>query len=186
MPRPRRLAPLLLMVRAPVAHGLLQSACVGTTWVADLPAAGFMWLLVVRRGLVQSLRNRLPAMLHLGFLCYAIASSLYGAQSLLNRGESPKPRPGATARAPWVVHLAPGGDGHPRHLRPLGSRACSRNVDAAAIPAAAATPARIAGQILPWRFGMRVATALWCASLLPWSMKYAPVFWRPSVDARPG
>jgi uncharacterized protein involved in response to NO len=180
---------LAIMVGAPTAHGVLEAADLsGATWPVDLTAAVFIWLLVVRWGLVQSLRNRLLAMLHLGFVWYAIAFSLFGAQSLL----------AATGHA--TLGLAP--------LHAITMGFCTSLLVAMVTRVTCghsgrvlaadtwtwrlflllqfATLARIAGEIVPGRLWMLAAIALWCASLLPWCAKYAPAYWQPRTDGRPG
>ena len=53
------------------------------TWIVDLPVAALMLWLTVRWGFMQSLANRLLAMLHIGFVWYGIGFLLAGAHSLL-------------------------------------------------------------------------------------------------------
>ena len=73
-----------VMVGGALAHGAIEAlGPENATWLVDLPAAAFLWILVLRWGIVQSLANRLLAMLHFGFVWYAIALTLFGVQSLL-------------------------------------------------------------------------------------------------------
>lgn len=75
---------LSLLVGGSYLHGLLDYA--GTTrwmWLVDGPMAFITFTIVWRWGLMQSLRNRLLAMLHLSFLWLAIAYTLYFVQALL-------------------------------------------------------------------------------------------------------
>jgi uncharacterized protein involved in response to NO len=158
------------------------------TWVVDLPAAALMLWLTVRWGLVQSLANRLLAMLHLGFVWYGIGFLLAGAHSLL---------------------VAAGGAGiplAPLHALTIGFASsllmamvtrvtCGHS--GAALAADALTwrlfallqltaVVRVAAETLPGRGWLAVAGLLWAAALVPWCVKYAPVYWRPRADGRPG
>jgi uncharacterized protein involved in response to NO len=69
------------------AQGPLQGGA-GTVWtatrgVAELAAGGVLIWLAVVWGLVQSLKNRLLAMLHIGFLWFGLSLVLGGASQLL-------------------------------------------------------------------------------------------------------
>jgi len=180
---------LAIVVGAALAHGALEAlAPAHATWLVDLPAALFLWLLVWRWGIVQSLANRLLAMLHLGFVWYAIALTLFGAQSLV----------GATGYA--VLGLAP------LHALTMGfctsllmamvtRVTCGHSGRTLAADAWTwrlflllqfATLSRIAAEIVPGRGWLPAAIVLWCLSILPWCAKYAPMYWRPRIDGRPG
>ena len=75
---------LVAMIGAPVAHGVLEGMeRAAWTWIVDLPVAALMLWLTVRWGFMQSLANRLLAMLHIGFVWYGIGFLLAGAHSLL-------------------------------------------------------------------------------------------------------
>ena len=130
---------LALMVGAPLLHATI--AGVGRadwTWVVDLPAAGALLLVTLRWGFVQSMRNRLLAMLHLGFVWYGTGFLLAGVGSLL--ALTRRHRPGARAAARDDDRLrvvAAARDGHPRHvrtLRPHAGRGCAH---VAPVPVAA-------------------------------------------------
>jgi uncharacterized protein involved in response to NO len=45
---------------------------------------------------------------------------------------------------------------------------------------------RISAEILPGRGWLLMAALLWCVCFVPWCIKYAPVYWRPRSDGRPG
>jgi uncharacterized protein involved in response to NO len=49
-----------------------------------------------------------------------------------------------------------------------------------------ATLSRIAAEIVPGRGWLPAAIVLWCLSILLWCAKYAPMYWRPRIDGRPG
>jgi len=77
---------LAAMVAAPVAHGLVDAAGLSAwTFVVDLPVAILMIAVTVRWGIVQSLANRLLAMLHLGFVWFGTGFALYAISSLAER-----------------------------------------------------------------------------------------------------
>ena len=46
--------------------------------------------------------------------------------------------------------------------------------------------ARVASAVLPGQAWLALAAVLWAAAFVPWCVKYAPVYWRPRVDGRPG
>ena len=74
---------LIAMVAGSWLHGALEFF--GTTrwlWIIDGPMAFIGFTIVWRWGIVQSLRNRLLAMLHLSFVWLAIGYTLSFAQSL--------------------------------------------------------------------------------------------------------
>ena len=81
---------LAAMVAAPVAHGLFEAAGLSSwSFVVDLPAAVLMIAVTVRWGLVQSLVNRLLAMLHLGFVWFGAGFALAAVSSLAERFGAP-------------------------------------------------------------------------------------------------
>ena len=70
-----------LISAAPVAHGVLDGmGQTAWTWIIDLPAAALTLWLTVRWGFVQSLRNRLLLMLHIGFVWYGLGFLLMTSQ----------------------------------------------------------------------------------------------------------
>jgi uncharacterized protein involved in response to NO len=180
---------LAVMTGAPVVHGLLQAAGFSAaTWLVDLPAAGLMGLLLVRWRHAQALGPRMLSMLYAGFCWYAIALSLFAAQSLLAAlGHS------ALGLAPLHA-LAIGFCGSllmamvTRVVLGRSGRTVAGDTWTARLflLLQLATLARVAAEIVPGRFAMLAAIVLWCASLVPWCARYAPVCWRPRSDRRAG
>ncbi|HXX84903.1 MAG TPA: NnrS family protein [Casimicrobiaceae bacterium] len=180
---------LAIMVGAAPAHGALAAfGPDNSTWLVDLPAAVFLWLLVWRWGIVQSLANRLLAMLHLGFVWYAIALTLFGVQSLLGLSGY-----GVLGLAP--LHALTMGFCTSLLMAMVTRVTCGHSGRILAADAwtwrlflllQLATLSRIAAEIIPGRGWLPAAILLWSLSILPWSAKCAPVYWRPRIDGRAG
>ena len=180
---------LSVMVGAALAHAALSVLGLdGVTWLTDLPAAAFLWLLVLRWGLVQSLRNRLLAMLQLGFAWYAIAMTLFGAQSLLSMI-------GYRALGLAPLHALTMGFCTSLLLAMITRVTCGHSGRTLAADTwtwrlflllQLAALARVAAETAPGYGWLLSTVLLWCASVLPWCAKYAPIYWRPRVDGQPG
>jgi uncharacterized protein involved in response to NO len=180
---------LAAMVGAPVAHGVLDGAGLAAwTWLVDLPAAALMLWLTVRWGLAQSLANRLLAMLHLGFVWYGIGFLLAGAHSLLvAAGGAGMPLASLHALAigfassllmAMVTRVTCGHSGATLAADALTWRLFALLQLTAIV--------RVVVETFPGRSGLAVAGLLWAAAFVPWCFKYAPVYWRPRADGRPG
>lgn len=180
---------LAVLAGAPGAHAIVVAVGFESwSWLVDLPAAALLLWLVLRWGLVQSLRVRLLAMLHLGFLWYGIGFLLAGAHSLaLLAGGSGAPLAAthalgigfaASLLMAMVTRVTCGHSG-----RTLAADAVTwrlfQLLQAAAV-------VRIAADALPGRAWLVAAAALWVAAFVPWCAKYAPVYWRARADGRPG
>ena len=75
---------LIAMVLGAWLHGMLEYfGAARWLWIVDGPMAFICFIMVWRWGLVQSLTNRLLAMLHLSFVWLAIAYLLSFVQALL-------------------------------------------------------------------------------------------------------
>lgn len=180
---------LALMVGAPVAHAALAAAgLTGWTWLVDLPAAAVMLAITVRWGFVQSMSNRLLAMLHVGFVWYGVGFLLAGASAL------------------WVLAGGRGLGLAPLHALTIGFAAsllvamvtrvtCGHSGRTLAADALtwrlfqllqAAAVLRIGGELFGSGAWLVAAALAWAACLVPWVAKYAPVYWRPRPDGRPG
>jgi uncharacterized protein involved in response to NO len=180
---------LSVMIGAALVHAALSALGVdGVTWLTDLPAAAFLWLLVLRWGLVQSLRNRLLAMLQLGFAWYAIAMTLFGAQSLLSMV-------GYRALGLAPLHALTMGFCTSLLLAMVTRVTCGHSGRTLAADTwtwrlflllQLAALLRVAAETAPGYGWLLSAVLLWCASVLPWCAKYAPIYWRARVDGRPG
>jgi uncharacterized protein involved in response to NO len=180
---------LAAMVGAPVAQGLGEALGLhGFVWLVDLPAAALMLWLTFRWGLVQSMRNRLLAMLHLGFVWYGIGFALAGMQSLaVLAGNAGAPLAALHALAigfaasllmAMVTRVTCGHSGRTLAADTLTWR-LFQLLQATAL-------VRVAAELLAGPLWLAVAAVLWVGAFVPWCFKYAPVYWRPRADGRPG
>lgn len=180
---------LAAMVAAPVTHGAAEAFGLGAyTWIVDLPAAALMSWLTLRWGLVQSLRNRLLAMLHVGFVWYGIGFLLAAAHSLaLLAGGAGAPLAALHALAigfaasllmAMVTRVTCGHSGRTLAADALTWR-LFQLVQAAAL-------VRVAAEVLHGGAWLAVAAGLWAVAFVPWCLKYAPVYLRSRADGRPG
>lgn len=183
-----------------IAHGLLSPgwalganpAFDGLRLAVATAAAGLLLFVAWRWGVVQSLRNRLLAMLHLGFLWLGIALALYawnGAAQLVGLpqaglGLAPLHALtmgffGSVAFA-MVTRVTAGHGGR--------SLAADDLIWALFWTLQAAVLARILAAAWPAQahWLAMLAMALWCAALLPWALRNTLVYLRPRVDGRPG
>ncbi|MCP5270831.1 MAG: NnrS family protein [Burkholderiaceae bacterium] len=151
-------------------------------------AAGLGWtLLALRWGLLHSLRNRLLAMLHLGFVWLGVAMGLaavsHGLQAAGQPGLGLAPLHaytmgflGSTLVA-MVTRVSAGHSGR------------SLAVDTGAWVLFWVLQAAVIGRImsdiaqLPW---LTWAAVTWAAALLPWGLRHLAWYGRPRVDGRPG
>jgi uncharacterized protein involved in response to NO len=180
---------LALLAGAPTAHGILSgSGLAGATWVVDLPAAALLAWLVWRWGIVQSLRNHLLAMLHVGFLWYAIGFLLAGVQSLVVAG-------GGLGAPLAPLHALTVGFAGSLMMAMVTRVTCGHSGRTLAADALTwglfqllqvTAIVRVGAGILPGSGWLAAAALLWCACFVPWCVKYAPVYWRPRADGRPG
>lgn len=180
---------LAVMVGAPVLHGIaLLAGGEGLAWLVDFPAGVFLLVLAVRWGFVQSMSNRLLAMLHIGFLWYGAGFFLAGANSL------------------WELTHGPSLGLAPLHAMTIGF-ASSLLVAMVTRVTCGHSGRTLAADAITWRLFelLQVAALLrigadllgnsglllgaivfWAACLVPWAVKYAPVYWRPRADGRAG
>jgi len=177
------------MIAAPLAHGLLEGAGLAAwTWAVDLPAAALLLWLALRWGLVQSLRNRLLAMLHIGFVWYGIGFVLAGAHSLALQA-------GGAGIALAPLHALAIGFASSLLMAMVTRVTCGHSGTTLAADVLTwrlfvllqfAAVARVGAEVLPGRGWLAVAGMLWVAAFVPWCVRYAPVYWRPRADGRPG
>jgi len=180
---------LSALTGAPIAHGILDAAGLAAwTWLLDFPAAALLFWLTLRWGLMQSLANRLLAMLHLGFLWYAIGFLLAGVHSLLVRS-------GGIGIPLAPVHALTVGFASALLMAMVTRVTCGHSGRTLAADTLTwrlfqllqlTAVVRISAEILPGRGWLLMAALLWCACFVPWCIKYAPVYWRPRSDGRPG
>jgi uncharacterized protein involved in response to NO len=180
---------LSAMVGAPLAHGTLQALGLEAwTWSVDLPVGALMVWLTVRWGFAQSMSNRLLAMLHVGFLWYGIGFALSGVQSLLWFAGSP-----GLGYAP--LHALTIGFASSLLVAMVTRVSCGHSGRTLAADAVtwrlfqllqAAAVLRVAAELAANTAVLAVVALVWVGAIVPWCAKYAPVYWRPRIDGRPG
>jgi uncharacterized protein involved in response to NO len=158
------------------------------TWPVDLPAAVLTLWLTFRWGLVQSLRNRLLAMLHLGFVWYGLGFLLAGASSLSQLAGG-----GGLGLAP--LHALTIGFAASLLLAMVTRVTCGHSGRTLAADAVTwrlfqvlqlAALCRVAADALPGYAAYVAAVLAWSTCFVIWSVKYAPSYWRRRADGRPG
>jgi len=180
---------LVAMIGAPVAHGVLEGMeQAAWTWIVDLPAAALMLWLTIRWGFVQSLANRLLAMLHIGFVWYGIGFLLAGAHSLLVLAGFPGLPAGSlhalaigfasSLLMAMVTRVTCGHSGR--------TLAADRLTWALFALLQLTAVVRLGAAIASTPAWLAVAGLLWIGAFVPWCAKYAPVYWRVRADGRPG
>lgn len=189
----RPYGPLWAMVSGCLAHAILATAGLDQwTWLADIPLAAMALWFSARWGIARALRDRLLAMLHIGFLWSSLAFALHAADSLLglfdsrfNLGLAPLHALGMGFFGAILIGMASrvtlGHSG--RTLKADGlTWAVFWSIQAAAL-------ARMIADLLPSPIAdrpMLAAALLWLISILPWAWRYAPWLWRPRADGKPG
>ncbi len=187
----RPYGPLYAMVAAAVAHGLLEATGHSTlTWLADLPLAGIAFWFITRWGIARSFGVRLLAMLHIAFVWAGGAFLLYALDSLarfLDLG--------------WSAGLAPlhalGIGFFSAMLLGMASRVTlghsGRPLEADGITWAlfwlvqGAALVRMLPDVLPLSHSLiPLAGGIWLVAFGIWAWKYAPAYWRPRADGKPG
>jgi uncharacterized protein involved in response to NO len=191
---------LVALLCVVLGHALLSLAepvglpALGRTLRALIDAAGGLLVLYVawRWGAVQSLRHRLLAMLHIGFLWLGIALLMYAASDLAI----------ALGHAAWSLGHAP------LHVLTMGFFGSVMLAMVTRVTAGhggrklvaddltwalywmlqAAVIVRVIAEIAPaWRTAaLLAAIALWCAAVLPWAARSMPVYLKARADGRPG
>lgn len=183
---------LYLLLACLLAHGLLVLAGLGLwTWSVDLPGAAMVFHLSARWRLRASFVVPLLGMLHAAFLWLGIALALYALQSA------------ARLAGHELLGLAP------LHAMSIGffssmllgmaSRvtlghagrdlAADRLTLAVFVGLQVITLLRIAADLLPVAAAgtlLLLAALGWLTGFGAWFLRYAPAYWRPRVDGRPG
>lgn len=182
---------LWTMLAACLGHGALTLAELPAwTWLADLPLAMLAFWLTSRWGIARSLGVRLLAMLHIAFVWAALAFALFALDSLsalLGLGYS-------FGHAPLHA-LAIGFFGG--ILVGMASRVSlghsGRKLEADAVTwwlfwlVQATALVRMAPELLPLPYRLVAGSAaLWLLAFMPWAIKFAPLYWRPRADGKPG
>lgn len=193
---------LWLMIACSAGHGVLQLPETGPryTWLPDFPLAVSAAYLSLTWGLLRSFRVHLLAVLHIAFAWLPVAMLLYGLQSLalfISGGGS------------WVLGLAPlhalgigyfagmvlgmasrvtlGHSGRPLVMDQftwqifLGFQFAALfrilpDILAAIFPATAGMG-----------LGLYLLAGLaWLVRFTLWATRFAPIYWRPRIDGKPG
>ncbi|MBE0620178.1 MAG: NnrS family protein [Burkholderiales bacterium] len=182
---------LWCFLAASVGHGALELAGWSRyAWMLDAPAAVFLLWLGLRWGLLQSLRIRLLAMLHVGFVWLGIAYALYAADGILAlmgaRGFGLTPLHAAAMGFAATLMFAM----VTRVTRGHSGRSLTAD-DATWLLfwlLQAATMLRLLSELWPQRNAWLVTAAIlaWLATFASWAWKYVPVYLRPRADGKPG
>jgi len=182
---------LWCFVGAAAAHGALELADLGRyAWIVDGPAALFLLWLGLRWGLLQSLRIRLLAMLHLGFVWLGLAYALSAIDAALGlvgmRGLGLAPLHAVTMGFAASVMFAM----VTRVTR--GHSGNSLTADDATWRLfwllQAATLLRLGAELWPQWYAWLVTAAIlaWLTAFAGWAWKYVPVYLRPRADGKAG
>lgn len=189
----RPYAPLWGVLAAGLGHGLLNLAGrPELTWPLDLAGAAVVFWFAARWGVSRGARQvRLLAMLHIAFLWAGTSFALYGVDSLArfaglawNAGQAPVHALGIGFFATMLIGMA--------SRVTLGHSGRKLEADAAtwrlfwlvqAMALARMLPDLVPA--LPDRL-TTLAGLLWLLAFGLWAWKYAPMYWRPRVDGKPG
>lgn len=189
---------LWLMLACSVGHGIFQlsEAASFYVWIFDLTLAACALYLSFTWGLLRSFRIRLLAVLHIAFAWLGLAMLLYGTQNLvlfISEGKS------------WILGLAPlhalaigyfagmvlgmasrvtlGHSGQPLVLDKF-SWLLFLGFQAAAL--FRILPDVISAALDLARGAYLVAGMIWLICFTLWAIRYAPLYWRPRADGKPG
>ncbi|MFN3564508.1 MAG: NnrS family protein [Burkholderiaceae bacterium] len=177
----------------PVAGVLLPSRSIQALRLAvDVAGAALLFFVAWRWGVVQSLRNRLLAMLHLGFVWLGIALALYAWNQAAVLLDAPDASIGlaplhaltmgffGTVMLAMVTRVTAGHGGR--------ALAADRSTWVLFWRLQIAVLARVAAEAAPahgvWL--TPAAIALWCVVFVTWAARSLPIYLKPRIDGRPG
>ncbi len=182
---------LWCFLAASVGHGAMELANLSRiAWLLDAPAAAFLLWLGLRWGLMRSLRIRLLAMLHLGFVWLGIAYALYAANAVLAflgaRGIGLAPLHAATMgfvgsiTFAMVTRVTCGHSGRPLAADDMTWRLFWL--------LQTATLLRLGPEFWPQAYAWLMTAAIfaWLVAFAGWAWKYIPAYLRPRADGKPG
>ena len=189
----RPYGPLWALLAGGVLHGGLELAGHGPwAWPVDLVMAAVVFWFSARWGVALGLRQvRLLAMLHAGFLWAGAAFVLFGLDGLAGvldlgwrAGQAPVHALGIGFFAAMLIGMA--------SRVSLGHSGRKLEADSATwglfwlVQAVALL--RMLPELAPAVPGRLVTLAglLWLLAFGLWAWKYAPMYWRPRLDGRPG
>lgn len=191
---------LAAFVSIVVGHGLLPVAAVllpsqpiqALRLAVDVFGAALLFFVAWRWGVVQSLRNRLLAMLHLGFFWLGIAFALYAWNQAVVLLDAPAASIGlaplhaltmgffGTVLLAMVTRVTAGHGGR--------TLAADRLTWVLFWLLQVAVLARVAADAAP-TYGVWLtpaAIALWCVVFVTWAARNLPIYLKPRIDGRPG
>lgn len=193
----RPYALLWLMLACSVGHGLLQLLGMPQyAWWVDLPLAGCALYLSWAWGLLRSFSVSLLAVLHISFAWLSVSMLLFATQSLmmwLNEGGpiwfglAPLHALGIGYFASMVLGMASrvtiGHSGRPLVL--------DHSTWLLFLGFQAAVLFRILPDIIPPAAPLApmlysLAGLIWLVCFTLWASRFAPIYWRPRVDGKPG
>jgi len=160
----------------------------------DLPLAGIGLLLSWRWDFLRSFQARLLAILHLAFLWFGIGMALYALESLLllggsglSLGRAPLHALGigmlASMTLAMVSRVTLGHSGRELIADRWLWLCCWGLHLSALLRVLGDLPVTSDLLLIPTNL---LAASLWLASVIPWSVRFAPIYLRPRVDGRPG
>ena len=160
-------------------------------WLADLPAA----LVAVRLAMLwwsrAALANRMLSVLHVAFAWLGVAFALFALQSMFWKAV-----PGFLGQAPlhaltlgffasmligMASRVTMGHSGRPVAADDAMWRAFWMMQAAAAVRVISELPALPGAHALMW-----LSSLLWLGAFGLWAWRFAPAFWRPRADGKPG
>lgn len=188
---------LWLMLACAAGHGILQLwATYAYLWLFDLPLAACALYLSFSWGLLRSFRVSLLAVLHIAFAWLGLAMLLFGAQSLVlfaSAGElawfglAPLHALAIGYFASMVLGMASrvtrGHAGQPLVLDRL-TWLLFTGFQGSALVRVLADIVPAATRLAPVLY--LLAGLIWLACFTPWAVRYAPNYWRPRADGKPG
>jgi uncharacterized protein involved in response to NO len=172
------------------AFGIRAPALMALRGLAELAAGGVVLWLGVAWGLVQSLRIRLLAMLHLGFVWLGLSLLLAGASQWIGLFA------GEPVLSLGALHALTMGFFGSTLLAMVTRVACGHSGRTLVADTLIwvlfwllqlAVLLRIVGAVVsapPWV--LPLSAGLWAALMLVWSLRLGSWFGRPRVDGRPG
>jgi uncharacterized protein involved in response to NO len=163
-------------------------------FVFDAPLAGIGLTLSYRWGFLRSFEVRLLAILHLAFAWFGIGMALYAIDSLLQLagagvalGRAPLHALGIGLIASMTIAMASrvtlGHSGRPLVAGTLVWLSCWALQLAALLRIAGELPLAAAPLGIPLNLW---AALVWLAGIIPWAVRFAPIYLRPRVDGKPG
>jgi uncharacterized protein involved in response to NO len=189
----RPYGPLWIVLAGGLTHGaLVMTAHTDLTWPADLLMAGIVFWFSARWGVSRGVRQvRLLAMLHVAFIWAGVAFALYGIDSIAGllalgwrAGQAPVHALGIGFFSAMLIGMASRVSlGHSGRKLEADGLTWGLFWLAQGVAVVRMLPELIPA--LPDRM-VTLAGGLWLMAFGLWAWKYAPMYWRPRVDGKPG